>query len=554
LASAHPEQHDLVHETRRRSAVVDEGVVTSTINVSGVKTFLLDLDVYTALSHTYSDDLDVTLTSPAGTIVTLTTDNAPGPTTPFNGTLWNDGANPGGQVPYTSNSGLVTDRNWGRAGRTPLGRPRKPLAAFVGEDPNGTWTLTNSDDAAADVGTLSQWRLDVKTGACLATTTTTTTTTSTSTSSTTTRRAAVHVQLDLDVEQHDGRADHDDVAAPCRLPPTTPPSPRRRAAPRARRRRRRPRRRRARSTLATTTRRQQPTPASRARRRPDDEHQHDHDDRSGCHDVHVQQHDHQQHDHSSTVAPASTTRRHASTSSTSVPTTSSTVTTTSTTVRPRPARSTTTSSAAPTTSLPSTPTTNELDHQRRCPMSGVALSVRAVAVVPGERVAALRGRAAKTATPTRRISSSGRSARGGLASLADLDDPANGAVTLGVASMTRPPRRSRSSRAPSSRRKLQRQAVLEEPGDRISLQEHKSAAPDGLTDVKLRVQRRRGAVARGQGEGREPRAVPSLDLTPPVRLQLVVSDSVGVTCWESHFPSAQKSDAGMFRCERPSRL
>src|SRR5213078_1906613 len=101
-------------------------------------------------------------------------------------TLWNDGANPSGQVPYTSNSGLVTDRNWGASGpATPL-VPEEPLAAFVGEDPNGTWTLTISDDAAADVGTLSQWRLDVKTGACLATTTTTTTTSTSTTSSTTT--------------------------------------------------------------------------------------------------------------------------------------------------------------------------------------------------------------------------------------------------------------------------------------------------------------------------------------------------------------------------------
>src|SRR5262249_1914644 len=125
-------------------AVVDQGVVTSTIDVSGVNTFLLDLDLYTKLSHTYSDDLDVTLTSPAGTVVTITTDNAPGVNNAFNGTLWNDGANPGGQVPYTSNGGLATDRNWGPTGPvTPL-VPEEPLAAFVGENPNGTWTLTIS--------------------------------------------------------------------------------------------------------------------------------------------------------------------------------------------------------------------------------------------------------------------------------------------------------------------------------------------------------------------------------------------------------------------------
>jgi len=79
-------------------------------------------------------------------------------------------------------------------------------------------------------------------------------------------------------------------------------------------------------------------------------------------------------------------------------------------------------------------------------------------------------------------------------------------------------------------------------GDRYK---NRSAAPDGLTDEKLRVS---GAgeslVVKGQGANL---ALPSLDLTPPVRLQLVVSDPAGSTCWESHFPSAQKSDAGTFR-------
>jgi subtilisin-like proprotein convertase family protein len=86
----------------------DPVVVSSTLTVSGMPTFLVDLDVYTMLPHTYSDDLDVTLTSPLGTIVTLTTDNAPGSLNAFAGTFWNDDANPGGQVPYAANGGLVT--------------------------------------------------------------------------------------------------------------------------------------------------------------------------------------------------------------------------------------------------------------------------------------------------------------------------------------------------------------------------------------------------------------------------------------------------------------
>ena len=35
--------------------------------------------------------------------------------------------------------------------------PEEPLAAFIGEDPNGTWTLTIGDDGATDAGTLASW-------------------------------------------------------------------------------------------------------------------------------------------------------------------------------------------------------------------------------------------------------------------------------------------------------------------------------------------------------------------------------------------------------------
>src|SRR5262249_12872953 len=90
-------------------------VVSSQITVSGVQPFLTDLDVYTLLPHTYSSDLDVTLTSPAGTVVTLTTDNAPGTNNAFAGTLWDDGANPDGAVPHASNDAPVTGPHWGAA-------------------------------------------------------------------------------------------------------------------------------------------------------------------------------------------------------------------------------------------------------------------------------------------------------------------------------------------------------------------------------------------------------------------------------------------------------
>ena len=41
------------------------------------------------------------------------------------------------------------------------------LGAFVGEDPNGTWTLTIGDEAALDTGSVNSWSLDLTTaGSC----------------------------------------------------------------------------------------------------------------------------------------------------------------------------------------------------------------------------------------------------------------------------------------------------------------------------------------------------------------------------------------------------
>ena len=67
-------------------------VITSQITVSGVDSYLWDLDVQTFITHTFCADLDITLTSPAGRVVTLTTDNGSSRDNLFNGTVWDDQA------------------------------------------------------------------------------------------------------------------------------------------------------------------------------------------------------------------------------------------------------------------------------------------------------------------------------------------------------------------------------------------------------------------------------------------------------------------------------
>lgn len=146
--------------------IPDNTTVTSTINVSGLPTFITDINSTTFIQHTFPGDIDMTLQSPAGTVVTLTTDNGSNTANAFNGTFWDDNANPGGQVPYVNNNGLVTDQLYAvGVVATPL-VPEEALGAFIGEDPNGTWTLTISDDAGGDTGSLDMWSLIITYGNC----------------------------------------------------------------------------------------------------------------------------------------------------------------------------------------------------------------------------------------------------------------------------------------------------------------------------------------------------------------------------------------------------
>ncbi|MBI5362078.1 MAG: proprotein convertase P-domain-containing protein [Planctomycetes bacterium] len=125
---------------------------TFTCAVSGVGTYLWDVNLTTFISHTFCSDLDITLLSPAGTTVTISTDNAGANDNCFNGTVWDDNVN----IPCVD---FVYTNNVVAASLSPEGR----LSAFRGEDPNGTWTIRCFDDLGADVGTMNSWSLDITT-------------------------------------------------------------------------------------------------------------------------------------------------------------------------------------------------------------------------------------------------------------------------------------------------------------------------------------------------------------------------------------------------------
>ncbi|MEZ5405700.1 MAG: proprotein convertase P-domain-containing protein [Verrucomicrobiia bacterium] len=118
------------------------------LEVTNVGPYLSNIKVQTWLRHTFNSDLDVYLTSPEGTTVTLTTDNGENKTDVFNGTIWDDQA-----------TILATTARYTNSTPIEFLIPEGSLAAFRGEDPNGTWTLRIFDDVALDEGVLDDWGL-----------------------------------------------------------------------------------------------------------------------------------------------------------------------------------------------------------------------------------------------------------------------------------------------------------------------------------------------------------------------------------------------------------
>ena len=135
--------------------IPDLGTINSTIVVSDAGPYLWDLNLTTGITHTANGDLDVTLQSPAGTTVAISTGNGGSNADVFDGTVWDDDAgdtNPPGPVTLTTFASGVAQ---------PTLVPEGAMGAFIGEDPNGTWTLSVHDHAAGNTGTLQNWSLEV---------------------------------------------------------------------------------------------------------------------------------------------------------------------------------------------------------------------------------------------------------------------------------------------------------------------------------------------------------------------------------------------------------
>lgn len=140
---------------RALSATAAPGVVTSTLSVAGTSGVISDVNLKTQITHEYSRDLEILLTSPAGTTVAIST-QSPAAEVPsnniFSSATWNDQADD----PVTDKTNFLDN------GGPVILTPEAALGAFAGEDPDGNWTLTVRDVDYRAVGTLNGWGLDLQ--------------------------------------------------------------------------------------------------------------------------------------------------------------------------------------------------------------------------------------------------------------------------------------------------------------------------------------------------------------------------------------------------------
>ena len=126
-------------------AINDNQCLSRTINVPSAL-FIADLDVPVNINHTWRADLDLTLMSPAGTAVVLTSDNG------------GNANNLRVDFDDAAATSIVGD-NGNHNGANVQRRPENPLSAFNGQNAFGTWTLQICDDEGQDTGTFNFFSL-----------------------------------------------------------------------------------------------------------------------------------------------------------------------------------------------------------------------------------------------------------------------------------------------------------------------------------------------------------------------------------------------------------
>jgi serine protease len=135
-------------------AIPDAGAVASTLNFS-VNGTITDANLTVAITHTWNDDLDVTLASPSIAAQLLLNDCA-GSGDNVSATIDQDA---GGLAPCTAGATISgTFQPTSGTGAGPAAATGT-MNAFDGSTSGGIWTLNVTDDSAGCTGTLTAWSL-----------------------------------------------------------------------------------------------------------------------------------------------------------------------------------------------------------------------------------------------------------------------------------------------------------------------------------------------------------------------------------------------------------
>ena len=124
------------------------------IIVADVRT-LSDVNVSFRINHTFDGDLLISLVHPDGTVVQLV--NRRG----SSGQNFGTGANDATGTPTAIDDQAATAISAGTAPFSGSFRPESPLSVLNGKPSNGAWKLRVTDNAAADVGTVGTFKLEL---------------------------------------------------------------------------------------------------------------------------------------------------------------------------------------------------------------------------------------------------------------------------------------------------------------------------------------------------------------------------------------------------------
>lgn len=127
--------------------------ITDSIYVSGTG-IVNDLKIYLMMSHSYTQDLILTLTSPAGVTINLL--NANGGNSNDIMTIFSDDADSSASYGFSLMPVLGISPSF-----SPSVRPNQPLSSFSGQSRNGWWKLKCVDQAGGDVGYVHGWGINL---------------------------------------------------------------------------------------------------------------------------------------------------------------------------------------------------------------------------------------------------------------------------------------------------------------------------------------------------------------------------------------------------------